>query len=48
MLEAYKIDQHNLTIPKLNQLIESWIAKREKISTGFQSVFGKNNTLQTN
>lgn len=41
LLETFKTNQHNLTIPKLNQLIESWITKREKLTTGFQSVFGK-------
>lgn len=34
-------DYHELTVSKLNQLIESWISKREGITTGFQSVFGK-------
>jgi hypothetical protein len=42
MLNAYKNKDYNdLTINKLNQLIESWITKRENITTGFESVFGK-------
>ncbi|KAK4519058.1 uncharacterized protein ATC70_009286 [Mucor velutinosus] len=32
-------DYHELTVSKLNQLIESWISKRDGITTGFQSVF---------
>lgn len=39
---AYKNKDYNdQTIPKLNHLIESWVAKRENITTGFESVFGK-------
>jgi hypothetical protein len=42
MLTAYKNKNYtDLTISKLNQLIESWITKRENITTGFESVFGK-------
>lgn len=42
MLNAYKNkDYKDLTIAKLSQLMESWITKREDITTGFESVFGK-------
>lgn len=42
MLNAYKNkDYKDLTISKLNQLVESWITKRENITAGFESVFGK-------
>jgi len=42
MLKAFNNkDYHELTVSKLNQLIESWISKRDSITTGFQSVFGK-------
>ncbi|KAF1804526.1 hypothetical protein V8B55DRAFT_1499652 [Mucor lusitanicus] len=40
MLKAFNNkDYHELTVSKLNQLIESWISKRDSITTGFQSVF---------
>ncbi|KAL9544126.1 hypothetical protein MBANPS3_007782 [Mucor bainieri] len=40
MLKAFtNKDYHELTVSKLNQLIESWISKRDSITTGFQSVF---------
>ncbi|KAL7328498.1 E3 ubiquitin-protein ligase bre1, variant 2 [Mucor circinelloides] len=40
MLKAFNSkDYHELTVSKLNQLIESWISKRDSITTGFQSVF---------
>ncbi|KAG2229843.1 hypothetical protein INT48_001091 [Thamnidium elegans] len=40
MSNAYKNKDYNdLTISKLNQLIESWVTKRENITTGFESVF---------
>jgi hypothetical protein len=39
---AYKRkDYKDLSIAKLNQLMESWITKRENITNGFESVFGK-------
>ncbi|CEP18584.1 hypothetical protein [Parasitella parasitica] len=40
MVKAFSSkDYHELTISKLNQLIESWIVKRKSITTGFQPVF---------
>lgn len=42
MLKAFgNKDYHELTVSKLNQLIEAWISKRDTITAGFQSVFGK-------
>jgi hypothetical protein len=39
---AYKRkDYKDLSIAKLNQLLESWINKRENMTHGFESVFGK-------
>ncbi|KAI8646250.1 hypothetical protein BD408DRAFT_428859 [Parasitella parasitica] len=40
MVKAFSSkDYHELTILKLNQLIEAWISKRKSITTGFQPVF---------
>ncbi|KAI7906149.1 uncharacterized protein BX663DRAFT_498987 [Cokeromyces recurvatus] len=39
MLNAYKKKEHyDVTISKLNQLIDSWITKRENMTTNFKSV----------
>ncbi|CEI97196.1 hypothetical protein RMCBS344292_11332 [Rhizopus microsporus] len=41
MLNAYRKKEFvDLTISKLNHLVETWINRREQIITGFDSVFG--------
>ncbi|KAG2212690.1 hypothetical protein INT47_000667 [Mucor saturninus] len=47
MSTAFKNKDYNdSTIAKLNQLMESWITKREDITTGFESVFVEDGSLK--